>query len=98
MNIRYPIYEGVYRILTIQLQDRLYRIPIKKDIWDAGKRRADARNGMIIAGSGGGKSTFAENFTYQLLEQDYTVVVVEFGKMFQPALQTLSQRVASRGL
>lgn len=66
----------------IQLQDRLYRIPIKKDIWDAGKRRADARNGMIIAGSGGGKSTFAENFTYQLLEQDYTVVVVEFGKSF----------------
>lgn len=37
---------------------------------------------MIIAGSGGGKSTFAENFTYQLLEQDYTVVVVEFGKSF----------------
>lgn len=32
----------------IQLQDRLYRIPIKKDIWDAGKRRADARNGMIM--------------------------------------------------
>lgn len=37
-----------------------------------------------------GKIHFRREFPYQLLEQDYTVVVVEFGKV-QPALQTLSQ-------
>ena len=37
---------------------------------------------MVIAGTGGGKSAFTLNLTQQLIEQDYTVVVVEFGKSF----------------
>lgn len=37
---------------------------------------------MIIAGTGGGKSAFTLNFTQQLIEQDYTCIVVEFGKSF----------------
>ena len=68
--------EGIY------VHDRLFQIPLKKDIWDAGKKRVSARNGMIIAGTGGGKSAFALNLTQQLIEQDYTVIVVEFGKSF----------------
>lgn len=68
--------EGIY------VHDRMYQIPLRKDIWDAGKKRVNARNGMIIAGTGGGKSAFTLNFTQQLIEQDYTCIVVEFGKSF----------------
>lgn len=68
--------EGIY------VHDRMYQIPLRKDIWDASKKRVNARNGMIIAGTGGGKSAFTLNFTQQLIEQDYTCIVVEFGKSF----------------
>ena len=68
--------EGIY------VHDRMYQIPLRKDIWDAGKKRVNARNGMVIAGTGGGKSAFTLNLTQQLIDQDYTVVVVEFGKSF----------------
>lgn len=68
--------EGIF------VHDRMYQVPLRKDIWDAGKKRVNARNGMVIAGTGGGKSAFTLNFTQQLLEQDYTAVVVEFGKSF----------------
>ena len=66
----------------IYVHDRMYQVPLRKDIWDAGKKRVNARNGMVIAGTGGGKSAFTLNLTQQLIEQDYTVVVVEFGKSF----------------
>lgn len=68
--------EGIY------VHDRMYQVPLRKDIWDAKKKRVNARNGMIIAGTGGGKSAFTLNFTQQLIEQDYTCIVVEFGKSF----------------
>ena len=68
--------EGIY------VHDRLFQVPLRKDIWDAGKKRVAARNGMIVAGTGGGKSAFALNLAQQLVEQDYTVIVVEFGKSF----------------
>ena len=41
--------EGIF------VHDRMYQIPLRKDIWDAAKKRVNARNGMIIAGTGGGK-------------------------------------------
>ena len=40
--------EGIY------VHDRMYQVPLRKDIWDAGKKRVNARNGMVIAGTGGG--------------------------------------------
>lgn len=60
----------------------MYQVPLRKDIWDAAKKRVNARNGMVIAGTGGGKSAFTLNFTQQLIEQDYTTIVVEFGNSF----------------
>ncbi len=71
--------EGIY------VHDRMYQVPLRKDIWDAGKKRVNARNGMVIAGTGGGKSAFTLNLAQQLIEQDYTVVVVEFERASQPA-------------
>lgn len=68
--------EGVY------FNDRIYQIPLKKDIWDAGKKRIPARNGIVVASTGGGKSVLTLNIVQQLMEQGYIVVVVEFGYSF----------------
>lgn len=53
---------------------------------------------MVIAGTGGGKSAFTLNLTQQLIEQDYTVVVVEFGKSFSQLCKALSGHLPARGL
>ena len=51
--------------------DRIYQIPLKKDIWDAKKKRIPARNGIVVASTGGGKSVLTLNIVQQLIEQGY---------------------------
>lgn len=68
--------EGIY------FNDRIYQIPLKKDIWDAGKKRIPARNAIVVASTGGGKSVLSLNIVQQLIELDYIIVVVEFGYSF----------------
>ncbi|MBP1615590.1 MAG: conjugal transfer protein [Bacteroidetes bacterium] len=63
--------------------DRLYQIPLRKDIWDAKNKRVKARNSIVIAPTGSGKSFSVNNIVYQLLDQGYTVVAVEFGNSFK---------------
>jgi len=62
--------------------DRISQIPLRKDIWDAKKIRIPARNGIVVASTGGGKSVSVLNIIQQFIEQDYKVIVVEFGKSF----------------
>lgn len=69
--------EGVF------FNDRLTQIPLRKDIWDAKKRRIHARNSVVIAPTGSGKSFFTNNIVHQILDQGYTVVAVEFGNSFK---------------
>ena len=69
--------EGVY------FNDRLTQIPLRKDIWDAKRKRIKARNAVVIAPTGGGKSFTVNNIIQQLLDQKYTVVGVEFGNSFK---------------
>lgn len=67
----------------ILFNDRLYQIPLRKDIWDAKNKRVKARNAVVIAPTGSGKSFSVNNIVYQLLDQGYTVVAVEFGNSFK---------------
>lgn len=69
--------EGIY------FNDRLTQIPLKKDIWDSKNRRIKARNSVVIAPTGSGKSFLTNNIIYQLLDQGFTVVGVEFGNSFK---------------
>ena len=62
--------------------DRIYQVPIKKDLWDAKKKRIAARNGIIVASTGGGKSVTALNIVQQDIESGVKDIVVEFGKSF----------------
>ena len=63
--------------------DRLYQTPLRKDIWDAKSRRIKARNAIVIAPTGAGKSFTTNNIVQQLLDQGYTIVAVEFGNSFK---------------
>ena len=67
----------------IYFNDRLTQIPLRKDIWDAKNRRIKARNSVVIAPTGSGKSFLTNNIIHQLLDKDFTVVGVEFGNSFK---------------
>lgn len=62
--------------------DRIFQVPLKKDLWDAKKKRIAARNGIIVASTGGGKSVTALNIIQQDIESGVKTIVVEFGKSF----------------
>lgn len=80
LNINYTAYtsdeEGTF------FNDRIFQIPIRKDLWDAKKKRIAARNGIIVASTGGGKSVTALNIVQQDIENGVKDIVVEFGKSF----------------
>lgn len=67
----------------VLFHDRLFQVPIRKDIWDAKKKRINARNALIVASTGGGKSATVLNIVQQLIEEKYKVIVVEFGRSFE---------------
>ena len=78
--------EGIY------FNDRIYQIPLRRDIWDAKKKRIPARNSIIVAATGGGKSVTALNIIQQNLEQNVKIVIVEFGKSFYQLGQLYPER------
>lgn len=67
----------------VLFNERLSQIPLRKDIWDAKGKRVKARNSVVIAPTGGGKSFTTNNIIHQLLDSGYTVVAVEFGNSFK---------------
>ncbi len=69
--------EGVF------FNDRLYQIPLRIDIWDERKIRINARNALVVASTGGGKSASVLSIVQQLAEQKHKVIVVEFGRSFE---------------
>lgn len=80
LNINYTSYKNDPE--GILFNERIYQTPIRKDLWDAHKRRIPARNLIIVASTGGGKSVISLNMIQQYIEQSYKIIVVEFGKSF----------------
>ena len=80
LNVNYTTFKSDEE--GILFTDRIYQVPLKKDIWDAKKKRIPARNAIFVASTGGGKSFTALNQVQQMLEQGYRLIVVEFGKSF----------------
>lgn len=69
--------EGIY------FNDRLFNIPIRKDIWDDDKVRIKARNFFIISSTGGGKGVLANHIFRQYYEQGTTLVINDLGDSYQ---------------
>ncbi|WP_020531894.1 TraG family conjugative transposon ATPase [Flexithrix dorotheae] len=67
----------------IWFNDRLFNIPVIKDVWDAEKKRINARNFFIVAPTGEGKSFLANHIFRQLYEQDYVLVIFDLGGSYE---------------
>ena len=78
--------EGIY------FEDRIFNSPMLVDVWDERKKRIPARNAIVIASTGGGKSVTTLNIIQQLLEQKVKVIVVEFGKSFYQLSQLYKEK------
>ena len=76
----------------ILFNDRIFQIPLRKDTWDSKKKRIPARNSIIVAVTGGGKSVTSLNIVQQLIEQNDKVIIVEFGKSFYKLSQLYPDR------
>lgn len=63
----------------ILFNERIFNLPIKKDIWSKTK----AKNFFIIAPTGGGKSFLANHIFRQLFEEAYILVVVDLGGSYE---------------
>lgn len=59
--------------------DRQHNIPVLKDVWDEKKKRIKARNFVIFAPTGEGKSFLANNILRQYFEQNVRLVVIDLG-------------------
>jgi len=63
----------------IIFNDRQYNIPVLKDVWDERKKRIKARNFVIFAPTGEGKSFLANNILRQYFEQQVRLVIIDLG-------------------
>ncbi|MFV0331949.1 MAG: VirB4 family type IV secretion system protein [Dysgonomonas sp.] len=72
----------------VRFNERLNLRPFVVDLWNSPQGNTiAARNGIIIASTGGGKSVLALNIAQQYVEQGYKVVIVEFGSSFKQLTQ-----------
>lgn len=63
----------------IVFNDRLFNIPVIKDVWDEAKKRIKARNFAIFAPTGEGKSFLANNILRQFYESGTRLVIIDLG-------------------
>jgi len=63
----------------IYFNDRVYNIPVKKDVWDEDRKRIKARNFFIIAPTGEGKSVLANHIFRQFYEKIYGSLSLTWG-------------------
>jgi type IV secretory pathway VirB4 component len=67
----------------VRFNDRTDNVPIYKDIWDAEKKRINARNFFIIAPTGEGKSFLANHIFSQLHDAGYKLVIFDLGGSYE---------------
>jgi len=67
----------------IIVQDRILQVPFRIDLWDAHKKRINARNFITFAPTGSGKSSDTLNQAQQFIEEGYNLVIAEFGNSFE---------------
>ncbi|WP_350288973.1 TraG family conjugative transposon ATPase [uncultured Croceitalea sp.] len=63
----------------IIFNDREHNMPVLKDVWDEKKKRIKARNFVIFAPTGEGKSFLANNILRQYFEMKVRLVIIDLG-------------------
>lgn len=90
LNVNYSVFRNDEN--GVLFNDRIFQIPLRKDIWDEKKKRIPARNSIIVASTGGGKSVTALNIVQQKIEQGNKIIIAEFGKSFYQLTQLYPER------
>ena len=67
----------------IYFNDRVFNIPVRKDVWDEDKKRIKARNFFVIAPTGEGKSVLANHIFRQYYENGIKVVIIDLGDSYR---------------
>lgn len=70
----------------IILNSRLSNVPVIVDIWDEKKNYMNARNFMVLANTGGGKSVLANHIFRQYYEDDAKIIIVDLGGSYRKLL------------
>lgn len=77
----------------VLFNDRIYNTPLFIDLWHGRAGfKIPARNTIVFASTGGGKSVATLNIVQQYIEQGVSVVVAEFGKSFYQLSQIYGDR------
>ncbi len=63
----------------ILFNERVFNIPVFKDVWDERKKRIKARNFAIFAPTGEGKSFLANHILRQFFETGVQLVIIDLG-------------------
>jgi conjugal transfer ATP-binding protein TraC len=92
LQLNYSFYEDDEE--GIVFQDRILQVPHRKDWWDKKKKRIAARNFILFAPTGSGKSSAIQNVVYQFLEDGVRVIVAEFGNSFQQLTKLYPEKSA----
>jgi hypothetical protein len=74
--------------------DRIFQIPKRVDLWSGGSKKLPARNAIVFASTGGGKSATTQTIVQQFLEQGVKTIVVEFGSSFKALAQLYKDKSA----
>jgi conjugal transfer ATP-binding protein TraC len=80
----------------ILLNERLYNLPVIKDLWDEPYRtkQITARNFAIIADTGGGKSFLTNHLFRQFIEQNYSLVLCDIGDSYEVLAKLYKDKIA----
>ncbi|MEM6734573.1 MAG: TraG family conjugative transposon ATPase [Bacteroidota bacterium] len=78
----------------ILFNERVFNIPVIKDVWDEQKKRIKARNFAIFAPTGEGKSFLANHILRQFFERDVRLVIIDLGGSYTKFAQLYSKQHA----
>ncbi len=67
----------------IYFNDRVYNIPVRKDVWDEDLKRIKARNFGVYAPPGEGKSVLLNHIIRQFYEDHIRVVIIDLGDSYR---------------
>lgn len=78
----------------ILFNERVFNIPVFKDVWDEHKKRIKARNFAIFAPTGEGKSFLANHILRQYFESGVRLVIIDLGGSYTKFAQLYPQQYA----
>ncbi len=71
-----------------------FNIPFRQDIWDERKKYIKARNFLMLAPTGEGKSFFLQELMRQMYEAGMILVIIDLGKSFKKFAELLGDDAA----